>query len=199
MKEQKIWPQIFIILFLNRLINRLQSFLCAIFVVQFATSGICICTSLYSLEFLSSTTFLATMLHTFIVYFNHFHFRQIPRENVIQQLLYGVMLVYNILDILTLMYFGNEINLLSSQFSYCLFKSDWIGKSLSTKNCIIIFGDLLMRPHKMLILKIFPLTLETFTKVSAKKMGRRRCHWFDFVARFFFSIKHHEMCLAYFH
>lgn len=80
------------------------------------------------------------------------------------------MMLFNIFDILLLTYFGNEIKLSSDRFTYCLFESNWIEESESTKKRFIIFGELLMRPHEVLVLKIFPLTLEIFVKVI--------CHMF---------------------
>lgn len=83
-----------------------------------------------------------------------------------EYLIYVAVLLFNVFDIFMIMYFGNEIKLASDRLSYCLFECDWIEQSQSNKRSIILFGELLYQPHQMVILTLYPLTLETFTRVS---------------------------------
>ena len=62
-------------------------------------------------------------------------------------------------------YLGNEILLSSGRLTYSLFECDWIDQSHSTKKCIIVFGEYLKQSHEILIGNLYPLTLETFTRV----------------------------------
>lgn len=82
-------------------------------------------------------------------------------------MIYIFIMLYNILDIFMITYFGNEIKLSSGRFLYCLFESDWIDQPQSYKKCFIIFGERLKRAHDMVILKLYALNLESFTTVSA--------------------------------
>lgn len=75
------------------------------------------------------------------------------------------MMLYNFFDILLITYLGNEIKLADDRLSYRFFESDWIDRRPSTKKSIIIFVELTMHPSDMLIFKLFPLSVETFTKV----------------------------------
>ncbi len=63
------------------------------------------------------------------------------------------------------MYFGNEIKLSSDKLSWELYESGWIDRSESIKKDVLIFGEFLMQPIQLTILMIYPLTLETFTRV----------------------------------
>lgn len=56
----------------------------------------------------------------------------------------------------------------SNRLSYSLFESNWIDRPESTKKYLIIFGEYLKEPHELVIVKLFPLTLETFTRVCLK-------------------------------
>jgi len=87
-------------------------------------------------------------------------------ENILERVINFGTMCYNVFDIFMVMYFGNEIKLSSDQHTYCLFESDWIDRSQLTKKCIIIFGELLMQPHQLVILTLYPLTLDTFMRVS---------------------------------
>ncbi|XP_037039743.1 putative odorant receptor 71a [Bradysia coprophila] len=125
---------------LRGLIDELESFLSKLFLVQFATSGLCICGSICCLAFDVSVHFVERMVHS-------------------------ISLFYNIAELFMITYFGNEIMLSSSRLTYSLFESEWIGQPHSTQKCIIIFGEYLKRSHVMLIGKLYPLTLETFTRI----------------------------------
>lgn len=53
----------------------------------------------------------------------------------------------------------------SDRLSYYLFESDCIDQPQTCKKYIIIFGELLQRPHELVIGTLYPLTLKTFTRV----------------------------------
>ncbi|XP_037039775.1 odorant receptor Or2-like [Bradysia coprophila] len=127
-------------LHLRRLIDELESFLSNLFLLQFATSGLCICGSIYCLAFDISDNFVERIVHVYTLF-------------------------YNIAELFMITYFGNEILISSRRLSYSLFESEWIGQAHSTKKCIIIFGEYLKQSHKLLIGKLYPLTLETFTRI----------------------------------
>lgn len=75
-------------------------------------------------------------------------------------------LVVNFFEIFMIMYFGNEIKLESGKLSYRLYESNWIDRSQSVKRDILIFGEFLRRPQELMILKIYPISLKTFSKVG---------------------------------
>lgn len=64
------------------------------------------------------------------------------------------------------MYLGNEIKLHSDGLSYCLFESNWIDDSKYCGKIIIIFTALLKKPQEIVIAKLYPLNLQTYTRVS---------------------------------
>ncbi|XP_037039751.1 putative odorant receptor 71a [Bradysia coprophila] len=127
-------------LHLRGLMDELESFLSKLFLLQFATSGLCICGSIYCLAFDISDTFVERMVHVYTLF-------------------------YSTAELFMITYFGNEIMLSSSRLSYSLFESEWIGQPQSTMKCIIIFGEYLKQSHELLIGKLYPLTLETFTRI----------------------------------
>lgn len=79
--------------------------------------------------------------------------------------LYAVVCIYFIYDIFMITYFGNEIKLSSDRLSYCLFESNWMDQSDSCKKLVFAFAELVKQPHELVIGKLYPLNLETFTRV----------------------------------
>lgn len=77
------------------------------------------------------------------------------------------MLVYNLFDISVVMYLGNEIKLASDRVSYSLFETDWIEQTLLCKKYIIIMTEVLKKPQELIIGKLYPLNLQTFTSVRS--------------------------------
>ncbi|XP_037039747.1 odorant receptor Or2-like [Bradysia coprophila] len=128
-------------LHLRGVIDELESFLSKLFLLQFATSGLCICGSIYCLAFDISSNFVERIVHVYTFF-------------------------YNIAELFMITYFGNEIMLSSSHLMYSLFECDWIGQPHSTIKCIITFGEYLKQSHEILIGKLYPLTLETFTRIT---------------------------------
>lgn len=86
-------------------------------------------------------------------------------DDFVELLIYLFILFYYLSEIFMITYFGNEIMLSSNRLSYCLFESEWMEQPHKTKKCIIIFGECLLQPHVLLIAKLYPLTVESFTKV----------------------------------
>nr|QGW45414.1 odorant receptor 41 [Bradysia odoriphaga] len=127
-------------LHLRELIDELESFLSKLFLLQLATSGLCICGSIYCLAFDVAVNFVERIVHAYSLF-------------------------YGLAELFMITYLGNEILLSSSRLTYSLFESELIGQPYSTQKCIIIFGEYLKQSHEMLIGKLYPLTLETFSKI----------------------------------
>lgn len=75
------------------------------------------------------------------------------------------LFVYITFDIFMITFYGNEIKLHSDKLTYRLYESNWIDRSESIKKNVKIFGEFLMEPQTLIVLKLYPLTLETFTEV----------------------------------
>ncbi|XP_037025558.1 odorant receptor 94b-like [Bradysia coprophila] len=127
-------------LHLRELTNELESFFSKLFLTQFGTSGLCICGSIYCLAFNVG-------------------------DNLLERLTYLLLLLYFISELFMITYFGNEIMLSSNRLSYSLFQSNWVDQPHSTKKCIIIFGEYLKQPQELIVGRLYPLTLETFTRI----------------------------------
>ncbi|XP_037040269.1 odorant receptor 94a-like [Bradysia coprophila] len=127
-------------LHLTELTNELGSFCSDIFFIQFGTSGLCICGSIYSLAFDIG-------------------------DNVWERCVYLLLFIYVVAELFMITYFGNEIMRSSNGLSYSLFESDWYNQPQATRKCVIIFGEYLKTPQVLLIGKLYQLTLETFTKI----------------------------------
>ncbi|XP_037039753.1 putative odorant receptor 71a [Bradysia coprophila] len=127
-------------LHLRELFDELESNLSTLFLLQLATSGLCICGSTYCLAFDVS-------------------------DNIVERIVHVYSLFNSIAELFMITYLGNEILLSSGRLTYSLFESEWVGQLHSTIKCIIIFGEYLKLPHEMLIGKLYPLTLETFTRI----------------------------------
>ncbi|RZC39969.1 7tm 6 domain containing protein, partial [Asbolus verrucosus] len=65
-------------------------------------------------------------------------------------------------------WFGNQIEVKSSELSYAVFESNWTGLPPAVKKNFIIFVLRVQRPLKMAALNLFYLSLETFVKVNLK-------------------------------
>lgn len=88
-------------------------------------------------------------------------------ENLMEFIIYLLILFYNIFDVFMITYFGNELKLLSGQLLYCLFQSSWYEYQFCSKS-ILILGERFKQPVELVILKVYPLTLELFTRVCMK-------------------------------
>lgn len=95
-------------------------------------------------------------------------FGQDVSNNLVERMIHFIIMSYNICEIFMITYFGNEIKLSSDRLSYSLFQSNWTAQPPSTQKYIIIFAEYLKQPHELLVYKLYPLTLETFTKVICR-------------------------------
>jgi len=96
--------------------------------------------------------------------------KQRTHKDLFQTTVNCMLLIYNLFDIFMVMYLGNEIKLFSDRLSYCFFQSNWMDQSSLNKNCIIILAEVLKRPQEMVIAKLYPLDLKTFTSVVTFKL-----------------------------
>lgn len=64
------------------------------------------------------------------------------------------------------MYLAHDISLASDKLSYCLFECAWIGQPKYCLKCILVLGEIIRHSQQLVILKIYPMNLETFTVVS---------------------------------
>lgn len=142
--------------------NDLNSFVSMLFVAKLTTGGMSICTSIYSMIFVSLSTHSMVLENRFCKP----TFLQIRGENWIELFIYVSWLLFNIFDIFMIMHYGNEIKFASSHLPYHLYESNWIDRSQSIRHKIVIFNEMLLQPHQLFVLDIFSLTLQTFMRVS---------------------------------
>ncbi|XP_037032708.1 odorant receptor 94b-like [Bradysia coprophila] len=138
--EQHLKECVVVHLHTRELTEEVGSFFAEIFLIQFGTSALCICGSIYCLVFDVG-------------------------DSLLERCVYSILLFYCIADLFLITYFGNEIMLSSNRLSYSLFESEWTEQPQATKQCIIIFAEYLKQPHELLVGKLYPLTLETFSKI----------------------------------
>ncbi|KAJ6636498.1 Odorant receptor Or2 [Pseudolycoriella hygida] len=86
-------------------------------------------------------------------------------DNLADSAVFAGYLFYAVFDVFSVMYFANEIKLKSEELFYNLYQSSWIEQTLKCKKILIIFGERLKQPHVLVVLKMYPLTLETFNKI----------------------------------
>ncbi|XP_037024900.1 odorant receptor 94b-like [Bradysia coprophila] len=122
----------------TELLEEFASTFSNLFLLQIFTSSLCICGGVYSLAFSS-------------------------HDDPIQDGFYAIVLFYCFFDTFTLMYLGNEIMFSSDRLSYCLFESNWIEQTQCCKRSIIIVVERLKQPQQIIVCKLFPLTLESFS------------------------------------
>lgn len=71
-------------------------------------------------------------------------------------------------QIFLLCYFGNELIIKSEELSTDIFGSNWpeiTAKDQQLKSTMIVFQERLKRKTQVLVLILFPFSLDTFTKV----------------------------------
>lgn len=91
---------------------------------------------------------------------------QSTNDNVFGIPIFMAILLYGLFDIFLVMYLANDINVASDKLSYCIFESAWIGQTKCCLKCLLILGESVRYSQQLVILKIYPLNLETFTMVS---------------------------------
>nr|QGW45424.1 odorant receptor 51 [Bradysia odoriphaga] len=122
----------------DELLEEFASTFSGLFLLQIVTSSLCICGGVYSLAFSS-------------------------HDDPIQDGFYCIVELYCFFDTFALMYLGNEIMVSSDRLSYCLFESNWIEQTQSCKRNILILVECLKQPQQIIVCKLFPLTLESFS------------------------------------
>lgn len=158
------------IIFYHRTIERFKSCFYALFFIQMTTSGLSICVSTYNMAYVSTLLLLQSSKNNFANNSNTTRrilspsFQNSP-DNIIQSVIFIVVLLYGVFDIFLVMYLANEITWASDCLSYCLFESNWLDQTERCKKSVLILGEIFKRPQQLVIL-IFPMNLETFTRVS---------------------------------
>lgn len=127
-----------------------------------ATSSLSICLSVNNLAHVS--LILIFYLRTLLNLPQHYTF-QSSHEDLAHSAILIFALLYGFFDIFMVLYLTNEITIESGKLIYRIFESDWMDQSQATKNCVVIFCEVLKQPQELAIL-IYPLSLETFTRVS---------------------------------
>ncbi len=129
------------------------------FFLQIATGSVCICGSVYTLAFVIIEFTILIISFILLSYFQSSH------EDLIQDGIFCLILVYCIFDIFVVMYLGNEIMLSSDELTHCLYASNWIDQTESCKKCVIILMERLKRPQELIVGKIYPINLLMFNTV----------------------------------
>ncbi|RZC37324.1 7tm 6 domain containing protein, partial [Asbolus verrucosus] len=62
-------------------------------------------------------------------------------------------------------WFGNEVEIKSSQIPHSVYESNWIEESLEAKKCLMILVTRSMRPIKISSFNLFYLSVDTFMKI----------------------------------
>ncbi|RZC32280.1 7tm 6 domain containing protein [Asbolus verrucosus] len=70
-----------------------------------------------------------------------------------------------VVETFTFCWFGNEVEIKSSQIPYAVFESSWTNASTEVKKHMIFFITKCQKPLKMSALNLFYLSLDTFTKI----------------------------------
>ncbi|XP_037024898.1 odorant receptor 94a-like isoform X1 [Bradysia coprophila] len=122
----------------TELLDEFASTFSSLFLLQIFTSSLSICGGVYSLAFSS-------------------------HDDPIQDGFYSIVEFYCFFDTFALMYLGNEIMVSSDKLSYCLFESNWIEQTQSCKRNILILVEYLQQPQQIIVCKLFPLNLESFS------------------------------------
>lgn len=98
-----------------------------------------------------------------------FYSLQNSTENFIESGTYITSLIHVITDIFAVMYLANEVKLAGSRLTYYLFECHWMEQSEKSKKCVLILCEFLKHPQELVILNLYPMNLETFTRVMKLK------------------------------
>lgn len=88
-----------------------------------------------------------------------------PQDNQFQIIVHIALIGYYIFDIFLTMYFGNLITLKSEDLNWSLYQSNWPQQSLKFRRIAMILFERLRNPTIILVGKLFPLSLDTFSSV----------------------------------
>ncbi len=92
--------------------------------------------------------------------------QQSSHNNLAQDEFFVVMLLYNLFEIFIVMYLANEIKMSKDRLLYCLFESKWFDQPEKCKKLIIIITEVVKHPRELVVGKLYPLNLHTFSSVS---------------------------------
>ncbi len=138
------------------MVDRFSECFADVFFIQIGTSAVCICGSIYSLIFVSRRV---------LKFYESWFPIQNSSDDVIIQGFFILFIIYSLFDTFIVMLLGNKIMESSDRLSYCLFESDWISQSPKCKKCIVIMAEALKKPQEIIVCKLYPLNLQTFTAV----------------------------------
>ncbi len=145
------------------MVDKFSKFFEDSFFIQIGTSALGICASIFSMVFVSE---LLPFSQFNLKFYESWFFIQNFSDDVIIQAYYYVVIIYFLFDTFIVMLLGNKIMESSDRLSYCLFESDWISQSPKCKKCIVIMAEVLKKSQEIIICKLYPLNLQTFTSVS---------------------------------
>lgn len=91
---------------------------------------------------------------------------QSSHNHLAQDAFFGGLLLYNLFDIFVVMYLGNEIELSSNRLSRRLFESKWMEQTEKCKKYLMIVTEVVKQPRELIVGKLYPLNLQTFSYVS---------------------------------
>lgn len=69
-------------------------------------------------------------------------------------------------DLFVVFYLCNEITVASDELRYCVFECNWIGQSKMVVKNLVMLTEVLKRPQHLIVSKLFPMNLTTFTSVK---------------------------------
>lgn len=93
--------------------------------------------------------------------------------NLFELYVYLAELLYSVFDIFMIAFYGNEIKSASDALSHRLYESVWIERGQAIRCNVLMFGEFLKKPIELVVLKLYPLTLETFMTVSFNSIDNR--------------------------
>lgn len=88
-----------------------------------------------------------------------------PKEAAVEYTYYVCFIGSIVTQIFMLCYFGNEIIIKSNSLSMCIYNSNWTNFNLHYRKIMLVFMERLKKHSQVLVGKLFPLNLDTFTSV----------------------------------
>lgn len=97
------------------------------------------------------------------------HLQISPIDEIFQYMAYMMLLMALMTQIFLLCYFGNEVIIKSEQLSTQMYSSNWTDLTIGNvnfKKTMLVFQERLKRKTQVVVLLLFPFSLDTFAKVS---------------------------------
>lgn len=145
-----------------RNIRLIENNFSGIFLLQISCSSIVICSGTYILAYVTLFVILKTVFSFPITLFVK---QSSPQDNQFKIIVHIALIGYYIFDIFLTMYFGNLIILKSDDLRTSLYQSNWTQQSMKFRRISMILLERLRNPTIILVGKLFPLSLDTFTAV----------------------------------